>query len=66
MYKSISLMDKEDFLAKYHGTYPTSTKLDGKALFFARGIDKVPPYVVQTMFTNNIIYKENIFVQVNK
>lgn len=66
MYKSINLMDKETFLEKYHKTYASVNKIEGKALFFARGIEKVPPYIVQTMFTNNIIYTENIFVQVNK
>lgn len=66
MFKSIKLMDKVDFLAEYQDVYPKSTKLDGKALFFARGIEKVPPYIVQTMFQNHIIYNENIFVQVNK
>lgn len=66
MFKSIKLMDKVDFLAQYQEIYPNSIKLQGKALFFARGIEKVPPYIVQTMFANNIIYEENIFVQVNK
>lgn len=66
MYKSINLMDKETFLTQYEKTYHGVSKIDGKALFFARGIEKVPPYIVQTMFMNNIIYKENIFVQVDK
>ncbi|MDD3436500.1 MAG: KUP/HAK/KT family potassium transporter [Candidatus Gastranaerophilales bacterium] len=66
MFKSIKLMDKEEFLQEYDKLYPVTSKIEGKALFFARGIEKVPPYIVQTMFMNNIIYTENIFVQVNK
>lgn len=66
MYKSISLMDKETFLTEYEKLYHDVCKIDGKALFFARGIEKVAPYIVQTMFINNIIYKENIFIQINK
>lgn len=66
MYKAISLMDKETFLTEYEKLYGEVNKIDGTALFFARGIEKVPPYIVQTMFINNIIYKENIFVQINK
>lgn len=66
MYKSISLMPKETFLNEYEKLYNDVNKIDGTALFFARGIERVPPYVVQTMFINNIIYKENIFIQVNK
>lgn len=66
MYKSISLMDKETFLTEYEKLYQDVNKIEGKALFFARGIEKVAPYIVQTMFINNIIYKENIFIQINK
>lgn len=66
MYKSISLMDKATFLDEYKKLYKDVNKIEGKALFFARGIEKVPPYIVQTMFINNIIYKENIFIQINK
>jgi KUP system potassium uptake protein len=66
MYKSISLMDKETFLEGYENLYKDVNKIEGTALFFARGIEKVPPYIVQTMFINNIIYKENVFVQINK
>lgn len=66
MYKALSLMPKEAFLEEYNKLYNEVNKIDGKALFFARGIEKVPPYIVQTMFINNIIYSENVFVQVNK
>ena len=66
MYAAIQLMDKETFLAEYESTYPKINKIQGKALFFARGIEKVAPYIVQTMFINNIIYSENIFIQINK
>lgn len=66
MYKALSLMPKEAFLEEYNKLYNEVNKIEGKALFFARGIEKVPPYIVQTMFINNIIYSENVFVQVNK
>lgn len=66
MHAAINLMDKVTFMEQYERTYPSISKIEGKALFFARGIEKVPPYIVQTFFTNNIMYKENIFVQINK
>lgn len=66
LYKAMVMMDKETFLEKYNKIYPNISKIKGTALFFARGIDKVPPYIIQTMFTNNIMYTENIFVQINK
>lgn len=66
MYKAINLMAKEEFLHKYNERYSKGGKIDGQALFFARGIEKVPPYVVQTMFENSIMFSQNIFVHVNK
>ncbi len=66
MYKAIILMDKDKFLSQYNEIYPKYPKLEGTALFFARGVDRVPPYIVQTMFINNILYKENVFIQINK
>jgi len=66
MYNSISLMDKDTFLNEYENLYKDVNKIEGEALFFARGIQRVPPYIIQTMFINNIIYKENVFVQINK
>ncbi|MFA7658983.1 MAG: KUP/HAK/KT family potassium transporter [Candidatus Gastranaerophilaceae bacterium] len=66
MFNAINLMDKDTFLGKYEKLYKDVSKIEGKALFFARGIEKVPPYIVQTMFINNIMYKENIFIQINK
>src|SRR5574344_342736 len=66
LFKSIKLMAKDDFLQKYEDMYENRDKIKGTALFFARSIDRVPPYVVQTMFKNGILYSENIFVQINK
>lgn len=66
LYKSMVLMQKETFMEKYQMLYEHLSKIKGTALFFARGIDQVPPYIIQTMFTNNIMYTENIFVQINK
>lgn len=66
LYKSMTLMDNSTFMKKYEKLYSQSNKIEGTALFFARGVEKIPPYIVQTMFTNNIIYTENVFIQVNK
>lgn len=66
LYSSMVLMHKDMFLEKYQMLYENLSKIKGTALFFARGIEQIPPYVIQTMFTNNIMYTENIFVQINK
>lgn len=66
LYKSLVFMEKDVFLEKFNTIYPIVSKIKGTSLFFTRGIDKVPPYVIQTLFTNNIFYSENIFIQINK
>jgi len=66
LYKSLKPMPKEEFLPKYNDLYANASKIQGTALFFARGVEQVPPYVVQTMFINNILYEDNIFIYINK
>ncbi len=66
LYRSISHIKKDEFIDKFTKISPMVNKICGTALFFARSIEYVPPYVIQTMFTNNIIYSDNIFVSVNK
>lgn len=66
LHKSINLMNYDTFIKKYDDLYNNGSKIEGTALFFARGVEKIPPYIVQTMFINNILYTENIFIQVNK
>lgn len=52
------------FLQSYKELYEGLTKIRGSALFFARNPRRVPPYVVHTMFRNNIIYEDNILVTI--
>jgi len=66
LYKALKPMSSEDFLPQYNELYSNASKIQGTALFFARGIERVPPYVVQTMFINNILYEDNIFIHINK
>lgn len=53
-----------EFLRQYYALYPTAAKLKGTALFFVRDLSFIQSYVVQTMFKNNIVYEDNIFVSV--
>ncbi|MBM3893475.1 KUP/HAK/KT family potassium transporter [Candidatus Dependentiae bacterium] len=57
-------MPLELFLEKYEERYQDASKLDGSAIFFVRSINSVQPYVVQTLFENNIMYEDNILVAV--
>jgi KUP system potassium uptake protein len=62
LYKALLPMDIDFFLKEYNTVYNNMCKIKGTALFFARDIKKIPPYIVNTMFKNNIIYEENIIV----
>jgi KUP system potassium uptake protein len=64
LYRTLKPMDRKEFLQRFDWTYKHSSHIRGSALFFARGIDKVPPYIVNTMFLNNILYEDNIIVSI--
>jgi KUP system potassium uptake protein len=64
LYKSLQPVLLENFLSKYIDVYKNSVKLKGSALFFARDISTIQPYIAQTLFDNNIVYEDNIIVSV--
>ncbi|MCX9081977.1 MAG: KUP/HAK/KT family potassium transporter [Candidatus Methanoperedens sp.] len=66
LYRAISPMMLDDFLKEYEEVYKNMPKIKGTALFFAREIIKIPPYMANTMFNNNIIYEDNIIVSLIK
>lgn len=66
LYKALKPMPLEVFLEGYNKLYKNVNKIKGTALFFAREIQKIPPYIVQTMFDNNIIYEDNMIVSIVK
>ena len=64
LYGTMQPMDKKEFLPRFEQAYKDMSKIKGTALFFARGIEKVPPYIANTMFLNNILYEDNIMVSI--
>ncbi len=66
LYSALKPMDQDAFLEEYNTLYKTINKIKGTALFFARDVKKIPPYIANTMFYNNIIYEDNIVVSVIK
>lgn len=64
LYKSLKPMDLEVFLKKYEDVYRHDNKIKGTALFFARDVNKMPPYIPLTMFKNDIIYEDNIIISI--
>jgi KUP system potassium uptake protein len=53
------------FIESYNQVYRELSKIKGTALFFARDTARVPPYIVHTMFRNNIIYEDNVIISVH-
>ncbi|MCX9084634.1 MAG: KUP/HAK/KT family potassium transporter [Candidatus Methanoperedens sp.] len=64
--ESLSPRSLDVFLLEYNELYQILPKIRGTALFFARDIQKVPPYIENIMFNNNIIYEDNIIVSLIK
>ncbi|HSW61789.1 MAG TPA: KUP/HAK/KT family potassium transporter [Dissulfurispiraceae bacterium] len=62
LYQRLRPMDRAPFLAEYANRRENMNLIEGTALFFSRGLDKVPPYVVNTMFENGVVYEDNIIV----
>ncbi len=62
LYRKMRPLDREVFLESYRQLYEALNKIQGTALFFARNPKRIPPYVVHTIFKNNIIYENNIIV----
>jgi len=64
--EALSPLNLDVFLKEYSKTYNDINKISGTALFFARDVKRLPPYIGNTMFNNNIIYYDNIIVSLIK
>ncbi len=66
LYNALQPLPIDVFLLSYGQIYKSMNKIKGTALFFSRDAREVPPYIVHTMFKNNIIYEDNIIVSIVK
>jgi KUP system potassium uptake protein len=64
LYKSMRPLQRDVFLESYNQLYQELSKIRGTALFFARNPKRIPPYMVHTIFKNNILYENNIIVSI--
>jgi KUP system potassium uptake protein len=64
LYNALQPLPLDVFLPSYNQIYKAVNKISGTALFFAKDAKEVPPYVVHTMFKNNILYEDNIIVSI--
>jgi len=61
---ALSPIPLDDFLIKFDKIYSSVNRISGTALFFARDFRKLPQYVPRIMFTNNIVYDDNIIISI--
>ena len=66
LYYALQPLPLDVFLLSYNQIYKSATKISGAALFFSRDAKEMPPYIIHTMFKNNIIYEDNIIVSIVK
>jgi KUP system potassium uptake protein len=64
LYYALQPLPMDVFLLSYDQIYHAMNKIKGTALFFAKDAKEVPPYIVHTMFKNNILYEDNIIVSI--
>jgi KUP system potassium uptake protein len=64
LYRELRPLPLDVFLLSYEQIYRALNKIGGTALFFAKDAVAIPPYIVHTMFKNNIIYEDNIIVSI--
>jgi KUP system potassium uptake protein len=54
----------DDFLPVFDNVYSSVNRISGTALFFARDFRRLPQYILRIMFTNNIVYDDNIIISI--
>lgn len=64
IYKSFNSLPLDTYLVSYEQLYQKGKLLPGKALFFTKSLDSIPPYMVHSTLRGNILYEENILLSV--
>jgi KUP system potassium uptake protein len=66
LYRVLKPVPLGEFLERYNLAYKSMNKLKGTSLFFVKDPNEIPPYMIRSMFVNNILYEENIIVSIIK
>ena len=61
LYRALRPLELDIFLLSYEQIYAKG-RIAGTALFFLKGLDVIPPYIVHCVIRSNIIYERNIFI----
>lgn len=65
MRKAMKQTPLNQFTERFIMLSPKIPHIKGTALFLSKTRDPIPAYIATTMFTNNIMYEDNIIVKVN-
>jgi len=63
LYKALRPLELDIFMLSYEQIYAKG-RIAGTALFFLKGLDVIPPYIVHCVIRSNIIYERNIFISI--
>lgn len=61
---ALSPVPLDEFLEKFNAVYKSVSRIDGTALFFSRDFRQLPQYIPRIMFTNGIVYDDNIIISI--
>lgn len=62
LYRALRPLELDIFMLSYEQIYGKGKNIPGTALFFLKGLDVIPPYIVHCVIRSNIIYERNIFI----
>ncbi|MGB9081494.1 MAG: KUP/HAK/KT family potassium transporter [Desulfuromonadaceae bacterium] len=62
LYRALRPLELDIFMLSYEQIYGKEKNIPGTALFFLKGLDVIPPYIVHCVIRSNIIYERNIFI----
>lgn len=66
LHRSLQKTTLETFAKKFKQYYEENVKISGTALFCISTVKSVHPYILKTMFKNNIMYENNVLVNISK
>ena len=64
MRKSFRSLPIDVFIESYNQIYKLGNNIKGTALFFAKNLHEIPPYMVHCIIRGNIIYEQNVLVSI--
>lgn len=66
LHRAMRPLNREAFLIGYNQIYKGLHKINGTALFFTKSDVEIAPYIVHTIFKNNIIYEDNVLIAITR